>query len=159
MRCFRDFLKQKFMDAYGSKYYYWVPSTLRQKTKEFFCTKEQGYRFDNETYTVNEFVLIRLIHNSKKGEETSSMPGIEEQHKQLLKEVFGSKPNTKNLREFFRINIIQELWWGYNGFVSSDAYQKILSDPEHPEKAFNHKEREVFLKYFQKACPPGRSFS
>ena len=77
----------------------------------------------------------------------------------LLKEVFGSKPNTKNLREFFRIDIIQELWWGHNGFIQSENYQRILRDPENPENAFDNKEREVFLKYFQKACPPGRTFS
>ena len=122
MRCFRDFLKQQFMDAYGEKYYYWVPSTLRQKTKEFFCNNKWDYSFDDETYSSNEFVLIRLIHNSKKGKVTSSLPGIEEKHKILLEEVFGSKPNTKNLREFFRIDIIQELWWGHNGFIQRENY-------------------------------------
>jgi hypothetical protein len=36
MRAFRDFLKDKFMKVYGTKYYYWIPATLREKTKEFW---------------------------------------------------------------------------------------------------------------------------
>jgi len=34
-----------------------------------------------------------------------------------MKDVFGAKPNAKNLKSFFKIDFIQELWWGPNGFA------------------------------------------
>jgi hypothetical protein len=102
MRAFRDFLKKEFMEAKKSKYYYWIASTLREETKKFYISRG----IDIETYSQNEFVFIRLIHNSTKGEETSSLPGIEQQHAQLLIDVFGAKPNTKNLKKFFSLDII-----------------------------------------------------
>jgi hypothetical protein len=36
MRAFRDFLKSLFSDLHGTRYYYWIPATLKTKTEEFF---------------------------------------------------------------------------------------------------------------------------
>lgn len=69
MRAFRDFLKHQFMDTYGSRYYYWILPTVREKTKEFFLSDK--FDFDKNIYAQNEFVFIRLIHNAKKGDKTS----------------------------------------------------------------------------------------
>ena len=134
LRAFRDFCKKMFMDTHGSKYYYWVLATVRRETKDFFTNGP--FNFDEATYNQYEFLFIRLIHNSKKGEDTSNLNGIQDNHRNLLKEVFGSKPTTENLRDFFRIDVIQQLWWGPSGFITSSSYQKILVDAENPEKAF-----------------------
>ena len=37
----------------------------------------------------------------------------------LFKETFGQKPNIGNLRAFFRIDLIQRLWFNEKGFYYS----------------------------------------
>ena len=58
----------------GTRYYYWSPTRLREETKYFYIT----IGIDEYTYTHFEFVCIKQIHNSTKGMETSSLPGIVE---------------------------------------------------------------------------------
>ena len=102
LRAFRDTFKSEFQRLHGKKYYYWIPQTLRNKTKVFFT--DHRYRFSDDKYDEHEFLLVRLVHNSKKGDiVTRTLGNFDENYRfrMLLKDIFGAKPNSKNLKEFF----------------------------------------------------------
>ena len=102
---------------------------MRHKTKVFFT--DQRYRFSEDEYDEHEFLLVRLVHNSKKGDiVTRTLGNFDENYRfrMLLKDIFGAKPNSKNLKEFFQIEVIWKLWSGDGGFLNSETYNRILND-------------------------------
>ena len=71
------------------------------------------FHFSEEEYKKHEFLLVRLVHNSKKGDSITRELENNDQNnmfKRLSKDIFGAKPNSKNLRELFKIEIIWDLW-------------------------------------------------
>ena len=70
-----------------------------------------------------------MIHNTKTQKEIGKLTKIKSGNViKLMKETFGQKPNIANLKEFFRNEIVQKLWWGQNGFSKSEDLKKILQD-------------------------------
>jgi hypothetical protein len=91
LRAFRAFLKQQFRDMYGNRYYYWIPTTLRAKTKEFFDT---NYPELMSNYSRFENVFVLLIHNTKSQDEIGRLTNMRDQGQvkvvaKLFKETFG----------------------------------------------------------------------
>ena len=70
----------------------------------------------------------------------------------LLKDIFGAKPNSKNLKEFFQIEVIWKLWSGDGGFMNSQTYKRILNEE------FSKDQKHSFLKYFDRVYPPENYF-
>ena len=62
LRAFRRHLKDQYRKMYDRRYYYWIPSTLRQSTREFY--KEAYPDISYKDYIENENTLFGLIHNA-----------------------------------------------------------------------------------------------
>jgi hypothetical protein len=56
------------------------------------------------------------------------MEGIEIKHKEILDNVLGSEINEENLKLFFDIPTIKQLWWGKDGFISSQTYKNFFDN-------------------------------
>jgi hypothetical protein len=79
-----------------------------------------------------------------------------------MKELFGSKPNLKNLSAFFKNPVIQGLWshfdkpikskvplkWRYQSFIQSAVLSTIL-------KSLTADERKGLMHHVEKVSPPG----
>ena len=81
----------------------------------------------SEEYIENENALLLLIHPTKsrdflRGCTSRRATAI----KKEFKEVFGQKPNRKNLSKFFQHEYVQKLWFSSAGFVRSKELQEIL---------------------------------
>ena len=82
-----------------------------------------------KVYDQFENIFMLLIHNTKNKDEIGGLTKIKSAKViELFKETFGQKPNLKNLRKFFLHDIIQQLWWGQNGFRHSAELREIVSD-------------------------------
>ena len=65
-----------------------------------------------------------------------------------MREIFGAKPNSKNLKIFFEIGIIWNLWHNkLNGFIHSDTYKYILNEEFKPDQKIS------FMKFMDKVYP------
>ena len=56
------------------------------------------------------------------------MEGIKVKHKDILDNVLGSDINEENLKLFFDIPTIKRLWWGKDGFISSQTYKNFFDN-------------------------------
>ena len=121
MRSFRAYLKGQFKYLYSKQQYYWVPKTLREKTRLFYQETYGG--ISTEQYLGDENALLLLIHSTKKKKflkscSTNQAAGVTGVMR-LFKDVFGPKPNKRNLRKFFKLDVIQKLWFGSMGYARS----------------------------------------
>jgi hypothetical protein len=90
---------------FDRRYYYWINKSLTKHTKEFFG--ESYKNVSSDVYKKYENVFMLLIHNTKTGSEIRSMTKKNSgKVAKLFEETFGQKPNLKNLREFFKHDVI-----------------------------------------------------
>ena len=125
LRAFRSFLKNQFQTKFGRKYYYWIPKTLRKNTEVFF--QEIYPAIDPQDYIEYENIFMLLIHNTKAKEISKMVKVKSAKVTKLFKDTFGQKPNQKNLKSFFKLEIIQKLWWSPNGFFHSKDLKDIVT--------------------------------
>ena len=120
LRAFRFYLKKQYQEVYSRRYYYWVPATLKRMTRAFYHGR---YGIVEQDYKENENALILLIHNTKTLDEikdlTKTKSRTVKKDVQHLKDTFGQKPNIINLKAFFKIDIIQKLWFRGTGYRHS----------------------------------------
>ena len=78
---------------------------------------------------------------------------------QIMYDVFGQRPNQRNLKQFFGNEAIQALWWSVPeadgdaskaGFIQSERLREILSESPIGE-------REKVQQLFEKVAPAGLS--
>ena len=150
IRGFRKYnLKEKYEKVYGTKFYHWIFSSKRSSVRKFFTEdtltakdKDEdgndievsfsGFGFPGEFVDRYEAIFYKLIHHT---EEVCEMKknGIDVdtwlRYETLIEEVFGNKPNKKNLTEFFKIEPIQALFWPNQGpqehYFSGDYIKEI----------------------------------
>jgi UDP-glucose 4-epimerase len=73
--------------------------------------------------------------------------------------VFGSDINEENLKLFFDIPWIKQLWWGNHGFISSHMYKNFFDNlNENITDNLNNTEKQAFLKYFEPLAPQFKTF-
>ena len=78
---------------------------MTKHTKEFFF--EFYKNISPAIYNKYENVFMLLIHNTKTGSEIRTMTKKNSvKVAKLFDETFGQKPNLKNLREFFKHEVI-----------------------------------------------------
>ena len=149
VRAFRAFLKSQYKEMYGVRYYYWVPGSMKINTHEFF--KKRYPNISYEEYMENENALVVLIHNTKSRQEikniTASRAGATVN---LFRDVFGSKPNRKNLEKFFAQPVIQRLWFSDSGFYKSTMLEEIIT-------GMDWWTRQRFFRLFTEVQPAGLS--
>ena len=66
----------------------------------------------------------------------------------LFKDVFGPKPNKRNLRKFFKLEVIQQLWFSSSGFSKSNELRDILEE-------LTKENRGKMVYHFTKVQPAG----
>lgn len=91
----------------------------------------QQWNFDKDTYLKNRAIFIRLIHHTGKKLDVSQDGGCE--FAKLMELVFGGNPCKKNLIQFFRLEVIQELLWPKDGsmpFFYSEDYLSLFNTDE-----------------------------
>lgn len=94
-----------------------------------------------------------LINNTKKVEDLQKL-GIEQSSfVRVMDEVFGQKPNIANLVQFFRNEVVQDLWWSTTtskpGFIKSDKLAKIIDE-------LSVEEMKKLNQLLEQVCPPGQ---
>jgi hypothetical protein len=110
---------------------------------------ESSFKISSKLYDQNENAFMLLIHNTKAQKEISLLTKIKSGTViKLFKDTFGQKPNIANLREFFKNDIIKELWWGENGFYHSKVLKEIVGD-------LNAQERQKLTQHLEKVQQPG----
>ena len=125
LRSWRKGIKEQYQKLNGRKYYHWIEKSKRSTVQSFFTlyqlqSKEgedvvNGWNLDKDFYLENESVFFKLIHHTEK-ELSLTQQGMEvSPFLKTLNEVFGNRPNKKNLEKFFRNEIIQRLFWPANG--------------------------------------------
>ena len=118
LRAFRRHLKEQYREMYDRRYYYWIPTTVRRSTYEFYREAYPDISYND--YHANENTLLRLIHSAKKQEEkleTIVKSSNKEDFSKNLRATFGQKPNKANLTRFFADPIVKKLWFSDKGFL------------------------------------------
>jgi len=62
-RLFRGVIKKRFKNIHGKRFYFWVSQTKKDKTKEFFMSKNGFYKIPKWFYDKHENIFYALIHN------------------------------------------------------------------------------------------------
>ena len=113
---------------------------MKAKTREFYL---QNYRNISESdYDFNEGALLLLVHNTRVDLASDEVV-------RLFTETFGQKPNLKNVRELFRNNMVQKLWFHSGGFGQSVELRNILTQ-------LDHFQSKMVSKFLKKVQPFGR---
>ena len=73
--------------------------------------------------------------------------------------MLGSDINEENLKLFFDIPTIKQLWWGKDGFISSKTYKNFFDNlNEKITDNLNNTEKQAFIKYVEPLAPQFKTF-
>lgn len=113
VRPFRRALKMIFDEKYKRKHYHWVDANVQAKTFEFFQNLVDVPQISTMIAN-NKGAFFYLIHlqfeNKKSKDSTRGEMQPMDFDTTCYKELFGQKPNKRNLKTFFSQPEIQLLW-------------------------------------------------
>jgi hypothetical protein len=113
VRPFRRALKMIFDEKYKRKHYHWVDANVQTKTFEFFQNLVDAPEISTMIAS-NKGAFFYLIHlqfeNKKSKDSTRGEMQPMDFDTTCYKELFGQKPNKRNLMTFFSQPEIQLLW-------------------------------------------------
>lgn len=140
------------MAIFGAKYFQMNDHAYFKQCDKFFFTDLEpsyGFQFTENFYDQNEALIFHFIHESVKSQDQEADRKIDvifNGNGQIYKDCLENKPNITKLREFFRSEMIQELYFGEQGYYHSEHFANKIN-------RFNLKERQNFIKYFRKIVP------
>jgi len=129
----------------------------QKKFNQYFFTRSlKGkicpFRYSNEFFSRNESTLFNMIFSEKNYTNSDNNEFVN-----VMKDVFGQKPNKRNLKAFFENEAIQALWWSSSescgnfkkvGFSQSIKLTQILAEAPNEVK-------EKLINLFEKVAPAG----
>lgn len=90
---------------------------MRKETLKFFTNLSDQDVISAELYGANEEAFFKLVHHlwtqekNKKSKKTCENDDMKHMAiTGVYKEIFGQRPNKKNLNQFFAHEVIQALW-------------------------------------------------